>query len=91
MLSIATCECCLAHTMAITLTEQHPRMGFLRKSEPYILGGSTLVLAQFNKMKDLVPVPYIGPALEVVQGIVDVIKVSHRARSRSEPPTEFYL
>lgn len=47
-----------------------------KKSQSYILGGSIIVLDQFNKMKDLVPIPYVGAALEVVQGIVEVVQVS---------------
>ena len=47
----------------------------LRQSGPYILGGSILVLGPLVKVAELIPSPFVKPALDVVLSILKVVQV----------------
>ena len=55
----------------------------LKRSGPYVLGGSTLILEQFGKVAEIMPSPFVKPAIDLALGILDVIQVS----SLSSTPT----
>ena len=47
----------------------------LQRSGPYVLGGSILVLEQFTKVAELIPSPFVKPAVELALGILNVLQV----------------
>lgn len=42
---------------------------------PYAFGAAEMVLKELDQVKDLIPLPWIGPAVTLMQGIVEVVRV----------------
>ena len=47
----------------------------LKRSGPYILGGSALVLDHLSKVAELIPSPFVKPGIELVLSILNVVQV----------------
>lgn len=47
----------------------------IKRSGPYILGGSALILEQLSKLADLIPSPFVKPGVEIALSILNIVQV----------------
>ena len=52
---------------------------------PYVLGAAEMVLKELDQVKDLIPLPWIGTAVTLMQGIVDIVRVRGPSKMPGSP------